>query len=141
MNKALKPFWILLAALAAVVLFSYFNRTSDSERIRWRTDIKSATAEAQSSNKPLFLYFTATWCEPCQQLKHTTWADADVEKELTNFVPVKIDVDEHPDLVQKYPSDGIPHFVIARTDGTMIRETVGAYPPHELIGWLQGKAM
>jgi thiol:disulfide interchange protein len=141
MTKALKPFWILLAALTAVVLFSYLNRAGGTERIPWRTDFKSATAEARSSNKPLFIYFTATWCEPCQELKHTTWADADVEKELDKFVPVKVDVDEHPDLVQRYPSDGIPHFVIAKQDGTVIRETVGAYPARDLIDWLEGKAM
>jgi thiol:disulfide interchange protein len=141
--KALKPFWILLVILLLMVAFSYFNASgeSDHERIQWRTDFKSAVTESQSTHKPLFLYFTATWCEPCQSLKHTTWASADVEKELSNFVPVKIDVDEHPDLVKEYPSDGIPHFVIAKEDGTMLRETVGAYPPKEFIDWLDGKTM
>ena len=141
MNKALKPFWIILAAVVLVVLFSYLNQDHGDDRIPWRTNFQSATAEAQSTNKPLFIYFTATWCEPCQSLKHTTWASADVEKELQKFVPVKVDVDEHPDLVQKFPSDGIPHFVIANQDGTKLRETVGAYPPREFIDWLEGKAM
>ena len=139
--KALKPFFILLAVLVIVLAFARVKpASSDHELIPWRTDYKAAQAEAQKSNKPLFLYFTATWCGPCQSLKTTTWADADVEKELSKFVPVKIDVDEHPDLAQQYPSDGIPHFVIAKEDGTKIRETVGAYPPQDLIEWLQGKA-
>jgi thiol:disulfide interchange protein len=141
--KVLKPFWILLAICLLMVAFSYFNASGEGgpERIQWRTDFNSAAAEAKSSNKPLFLYFTATWCGPCQSLKHTTWASADVEKALSNFVPVKIDVDEHRDLAKQYPSDGIPHFVIAKDDGTKLRETVGAYPPKEFIDWLDGKTM
>ena len=141
MSKALKPFWIILIALVAVILFSYLNRNTDNDRIPWRTNFQSAAAEAQSTNKPLFIYFTATWCEPCQELKHTTWTDASVAKELEKFVPVKVDVDEHPDLVDRYPSDGIPHFVIAKQDGTKLRETMGPYPPRELIDWLEGKSM
>lgn len=140
--KALKPVWILLAVLLIVVAFSYFNTSGeDREIIPWRADFKAAAAESQATHKPLFLYFTAKWCEPCQSLKHTTWASADVQKEMANFVPVKIDVDDHPELVKQYPSDGIPHFVIAREDGTMMRETVGAYPPKEFIDWLDGKTM
>lgn len=141
MNKVLKPFWILLVALIGVVALSLWNRHDEKELIPWRNDLRAASAEAQASNKPLFLYFTASWCGPCQSLKTTTWADADVEKELSHFVPVKIDVDEHPEIARQYPSDGIPHFVIAKQDGTMVRDTVGAYPPKDLIEWLQGKAL
>ncbi len=104
-------------------------------------DFHAATVEAQTANKPLFLYFTATWCGPCQSLKSTTWADADVEKALSAYVPVKIDIDEHPDLARNYPSDGIPHFVIANGDGKMLREQIGAMRPEDFLSWLNAKAM
>ena len=142
MNKALKPFWFLLIAVALVVGFSMLNRESTApERVPWRTDVHSAMDEASKTDKPLFLYFTADWCEPCQAMKHTTWADADVEKALSGYVPVKIDVDAHMDLVTKYPSEGIPHFVIAKSDGTPMREQVGAMPPRDFLNWLNAKAM
>ena len=63
------------------------------------------------------------------------------EKALSSYVPVKIDVDAHPELVKQFPSDGIPHFVIAKADGTMVREAVGAYPPQDFIDWLNGKSL
>jgi thiol:disulfide interchange protein len=137
LNKALKPFWFLLLVFGAIVLFSFLYPRGGAERIPWRTDFAAASAESASTNKPLFIYFTADWCEPCQSLRHTTWADANVEKALSNFIPVKIDVDQHRDLVNQYPSEGIPHFVIAKSDGTKLRETVGAYPPTEFIEWLR----
>src|SRR3954468_11974320 len=136
MNKALKPFWFLLLVVAGLALVSFLYPRGGDERIPWRTDFAAASAESAKTKKPLFLYFTAEWCGPCQSLKHTTWADADVEKALSNFIPVKIDIDQHPDLSRRYPSDGIPHFVIAKSDGSAIRETVGAYPAREFIEWL-----
>jgi protein disulfide-isomerase len=140
MNKALKPFWILLIAIVLVLGFSMLNRESTaSERVPWRSDFTAAQDEATKTGKPLFLYFTAEWCWPCQSMKHTTWADADVEKALSSYVPVKIDIDAHPEIASKYPSNGIPHFVIAKSDGTMMREQVGAMPPRDFLDWLNAK--
>jgi thiol:disulfide interchange protein len=137
--KALKPFWILLGALVVLVSVSLVrSRLEGREIIPWRTDYQAAKVEAEKGNKPLFLYFTANWCEPCQSLKHTTWADAGVEKALREYVPVKIDVDENPDLVRQYPSDGIPHFVVVGGDGKPVREMVGAMDVGEFLGWLKG---
>jgi len=140
--KALKPFWFLLIAVALVIAFSMLNRESTApERVPWRTDLHAAMEEAGKTGKPLFLYFTADWCGPCQSMKHTTWADADVEKALSGYVPVKIDIDAHPEIARQYPSDRIPHFVIAKSDGTLMREQVGAMPPRDFLDWLNGKAM
>ena len=140
MNKALKPFWFLLIAVVLVVGFSLLNRHLNArERIPWRTDLGAAMDEANKTGKPLLLYFTAEWCEPCQEMKHTTWADADVEKALSSYVPVKIDVDAHPEIAGKYPSDGIPHFVIAKSDGMPIREQLGAMTPRDFLDWLNAK--
>jgi len=140
MNKALKPFWFLLLVGAVVFGCSFLRSGGDHELIPWRTDFRAASAEAQAGNKPLFLYFTADWCGPCQSLKQTTWADTDVEKALSKFVAVKIDIDAHPDIARQYPSEGIPHFVIAKSDGTAVRDTVGALPPADFLDWLNGKA-
>ena len=138
--KALKPFWFLLIAVALVIGFSMLNRESTApERVPWRTDLHAAMDEADKSGKPLFLYFTADWCGPCQSMKHTTWADADVEKALSSYVPVKIDIDAHPEIARQYPGDGIPNFVIAKSDGTLIRHKVGAVPPPDFLEWLNAK--
>ena len=139
-SKALKPFWIILVALGVVIITSLLTHLLQAkERIPWRSDLAAATVEAQKQNKPLFLYFTASWCEPCQRLKTTTWADPDVESALAEYVPVKIDIDEHPEIAKKYPSDGIPHFVVLQQDGSVLKDSVGAVPSGEFIAWLTSK--
>jgi thiol:disulfide interchange protein len=141
MNKSLTPFWIILAAAGIVIVTSLMRSGGgeSKELIPWRSDLASAQAEAKKSNKPLFLYFTAAWCGPCQSLKTTTWADPSVKNALSSYVPVKIDIDEHPDLAKRYPAEGIPHFVVAQADGRPLRESVGAVPPGEFVAWLNGK--
>ena len=146
MKDAYKPVWAVLivaAAVLAVAGFSTWNRsTGGKERIPWRTDFDAARAEAAQTGKPVFAYFTADWCGPCQSLKSTTWADPNVEAALRNYVPVKVDVDRHADLARRYlltpsnPEGGIPAFRVLDDKGDIRKEIVGAMPPGDFLQWL-----
>lgn len=145
MRESFKPIVVILlvaAGLGAVILYSM--RPRPAEIIPWRTDFRAAQAEAAQSGKPVFLYLTASWCGPCQGLKHTTWADKDVEADLRAYVPVKIDIDEHPEVTKLYlrtPMNldgGIPAFRILNSDGSIRRELVGAATPEQFRAWLKG---
>jgi thiol:disulfide interchange protein len=111
------------------------------EIIPWRLDPTAAMTEARAKNKPAFLYFTATWCGPCQSLKHTTWADPAVASALSNYVPIKIDIDQFGELARQYPSDGIPHFVVVDGNGKVVRDSTGAMDSKEFLDWLNGKTI
>ncbi len=101
MSKALKPFWFLLLVLGAVAAFSVIRAGSDAkERIPWRTDFHAATVEAQTANKPLFLYFTATWCGPCQSSSRQRGPMRMWKRRQSAYLPVKIDIDEHRDFAE-----------------------------------------
>ena len=115
------------------------------EIIPWRTDFAGAREEARRDHKPVFLYLTASWCGPCQGLKGTLWADNDVDAVLRNYVPVKVDVDQHRDVALAYlqtPRNldgGIPAFRVLDDEGRITREAVGALPAEEFLRWLKGK--
>src|SRR6185436_1650059 len=94
---------ILLGVLAVVVVSKLLQ---PSEIVPWRTDLRTATDESYASGKPVMLYLTASWCGPCQSLKSTTWASPEVETALRAFVPVKIDVDAHPDIARRLNPEG-----------------------------------
>jgi hypothetical protein len=103
MNKSLRQVWGIFAALCVVVAVALVSKAlRPKEIIPWRDDFAAATAEARRDNKPVFAYFTASWCGPCQKLKSTTWADKDVDAALRDYVPARIDIDRNPDLADKY---------------------------------------
>ena len=138
MNPAYRPFVVVLVVAAAMAGFSFWRQRSEPvEHIAWRATLADAKKESAASKKPVLAYFTATWCSPCQRMRHETWPDARVEKALEGYVPVKIDVDQFPDLARQFEIDGIPRLQVIAPDGTVGKAHVGLILPKELAGWLQ----
>jgi len=125
----------VLCSLLAIVAMARWT-AGGKEIIPWRTDFNAAVKEAQATHRPLMLYFTADWCGPCQSLKGTLWADPQVEKTLRNFVPVKIDEDQHPDIAQRFPGNYIPRYVIVDPELQQSKTTDGVLTSAEFITWL-----
>lgn len=66
--------------------------------------------------------FWATWCGPCRM--QAPILDA-FEKEMGSVVKVgKVDVDEQPDLAQRYNISGIPTIIVFK-DGMEVGRAVG----------------
>lgn len=69
-----------------------------------------------------FLYFSATWCQPCRML-------GPVMEELNSegYSVQKIDVDANPEISQQFGIRNIPT-VILTVDGTEVGRKVGNAP-------------
>jgi thiol:disulfide interchange protein len=143
MKDAYKPLVGIGAVLVGVVaLVAASTLFRPKEVIPWRTDFAAAKNEAAQGGKPVFAYFTAEWCGPCQSLKSSTWASARVETALRSYVPVRIDIDQHPDLFKRYgltPSNldgGIPAFRVIDSKGELRKEATGYMGPDDFLKWL-----
>jgi thiol:disulfide interchange protein len=141
MNTAFKPLLVVFAMVLVMAGFSYWQKSSaahDDTGVPWRKSFADARRESAETQRPVLLYFTASWCPPCQQMKAQTWPDAGVKAALENYVPVKVDVDESPDLARQFGVSSIPRVQVVRPDGAPGASRGGFIPAAELIRWLHG---
>jgi thioredoxin-like negative regulator of GroEL len=96
--------------------------------IAWQQgDVPGAFAKAKAENKPVFLYWGAGWCPPCNQVKATIFNQQSFIERSKLFVPVYLDGDS--DDAQKWGEHfkvvGYPTMILLRPDGTEITRLPG----------------
>ena len=79
--------------------------------------------EVLNSANPVFVDFWAEWCGPCRSVSPVVEELSSEYGGKVNFV--KVNVDEHNELAQKYNVFSIPTLAIFR-NGEVISQKVGA---------------
>ena len=98
------------------------------QAIAWETgDVDAAFAKAKAENKPLFLYWGAVWCPPCNEVKATIFTRQDFIERARLFVPVYIDGDARGAQQQgaRFNVSGYPTMVLFTPDGREITRLPG----------------
>ena len=135
---AFKPLIFIAAVFFGVgAIFLVARLATPGEKIPWQSDLARARLEAAESRKQVFVYFTADWCGPCQEMKRTVFSDAEVDRALRFHVPVKIDIDDQPVLAKMYKVESIPFFAILDGDGEIELSASGKMTSQELIAWIK----
>ncbi len=96
--------------------------------IAWQKgDVDAAFAAAKTANKPVFLYWGAVWCPPCNQVKATIFDRQDFIERSRFFVPVYIDGDSPSAqrLSARFKVVGYPTMILFKPDGTEITRLPG----------------
>ena len=140
-NDAYKPLWVLFFVILGVTAITVLSKQvrAGEDKVPWRTDVAAAEAEAKAAGKPVLLYFTASWCGPCQQMRGATWGDAAVDAKLrSGYVPVKVDIDANRDTALAYEIDAVPTMVVLDTEGKADRRTTGFLDAEGFLSWLEG---
>ncbi|MFC5472955.1 thioredoxin family protein [Paraherbaspirillum soli] len=90
-------------------------------------DVDAAFAFAKTHNKPLFLYWGAAWCPPCNQVKATIFNRQGFIERSRFFVPVHIDGDSPgaQKLGARFKVRGYPTMILFKPDGTEITRLPG----------------
>jgi thiol:disulfide interchange protein len=138
MSPAFRPVLVVVAVLVLMLAFSGLRKAnSPADGLPWRKDLHAAKQEAANAGKPVLLYFTATWCGPCQEMARDTWPRPEVAAALESVIPVKVDVDEHPDVAQSFDVAGIPRLQLLNPDGALGATREGFATADELIAFLR----
>lgn len=86
----------------------------------------------KNSEKIVLLDFYADWCGPCQMLSPVIHQIAD---EREDILVAKINVDENPELSQKFGVFSIPSLFVLK-NGEVINQSVGFRPKAAILAML-----
>ncbi|HZV94149.1 MAG TPA: thioredoxin family protein, partial [Caldimonas sp.] len=102
------------------------------DAIAWRhaandADVEAAFDAARAAHKPVFVYWGAVWCPPCNQVKSTIFNREDFIARSRAFVPVYIDGDSPgaQKLGARFHVSGYPTMLLFRPDGQEVMRLPG----------------
>ena len=88
---------------------------------------------AKKENKKILLYFTASWCPPCQKMKRETLKNEEVKKALSKFV---VFYAEESDLSSKFGVRAIPTFKIINPEEKVEKTATGFMDVSKFLSFL-----
>ena len=99
------------------------------------SNVKALTAknfeqEVLLSEDPVLIDFFATWCGPCRALAPTV--DEIAEERAGKLRVLKCDIDQQPDLANRFGIMSVPTHVLIK-EGRTVETMVGAQPKSRLL--------
>ncbi len=143
MSGSIRAAWLAPAALVGVLAIRLPaaaapapDPATNGPAIAWFAgDVDSAFAHARSEHKPLFLYWGASWCPPCNQVKATLFKRLDFIERSRQFVPVYVDGDQPngQKLGDRFRVRGYPTMILFASDGAEITRLPGEIDPQQYL--------
>ena len=91
------------------------------QTIQWHTNMVQAQRLAKEQNKLILVHFTAPWSRSCRNLANFVHSESRVRSAFRdNIIAVKIDVDQHPELVEHYEVPSVPFEIVLTAEKKVI---------------------
>ena len=115
-----------------------------SRNVAWLTaaadaDVERAFAQARAQDKPLLLYWGASWCPPCNQLKATLFNRQEFAAQSRHFVAVFVDGDRPAaqKIGARFKVGGYPTLVLFTPQGREITRLPGEADAPQVLSLLE----
>lgn len=94
-------------------------------------EVDAAFARARAETKPVFVYWGAKWCPPCNQVKATLFNRRDFIERSRAFIPVYVDGDSPgaQKLGARFKVSGYPTMVLFNPQGVEMTRLPGEVEP------------
>ncbi|HVX10413.1 MAG TPA: thioredoxin family protein [Pirellulales bacterium] len=92
---------------------------------------------ARAEQKPMLLFFTATWCKYCQQMAKETLVHNGVVQLSQKFVCVRIDADAEPEVCREFDVRSFPTVQFVSARGVRINRVTGKQPAQRFASQME----
>ena len=101
--------------------FRFSPRPNRAHEITWREWSDAAFAEARERDVPVLLAISAVWCHWCHVMDETSYSTEDIIAIINDqFVPIRVDNDERPDVNRRYNMGGWPSTAFLTPEGEIV---------------------
>lgn len=93
--------------------------------IEWSHDLGATLQAAAAAKAPTLVFFTASWCVPCQELKAQVFAKPDAARAFAGWRFAMVDIDQHVEVKAHWQVQPIPDIRFVAADGEELGGFVG----------------
>ena len=141
-RRSSRLFWRIfwLAFLVISLAYAWYCFYAPSNNVRWSQGYTEAQELSVQTDKPIILFFTATWCSPCRIMKRNVWADEQVATEVNErFIPVMLYADDPnaTDVFNRYSVNGTPVTVITDSQGNVLDWVSGNVAKEDFLKFIR----
>lgn len=95
-----------------------YQHLKPSAQVWFQGSVEEAFRVAQQQDRPLFVYWGAVWCPPCNEIKSNVFARAEFAELMRPFIPVYLDGDSEAAQIwgEKLKASGYPTILVIGAD-------------------------
>lgn len=129
-------------AKAATALLAFLMLVSPAmANMPWITDWAQASDLMHQDGRPAMLYFFNEKARPCQMMDNLTFADASVQAAAQGYIAVRLQMEDHPQLVRQFDIFKVPTVIFIGADRSRsIDQAIGYKPADQFVGYLRRHA-
>ncbi len=106
------------------------------------TDLNSELSESVNKRRPVLLEFYADWCVECKRMESGTFLDAEVNRLLSNYSVVRVDITDntkaHQEILDQFSLFGPPALIFfSKSQPVEIDRRIGFVDSSQLIETLR----
>jgi thiol-disulfide isomerase/thioredoxin len=125
-----------LAWMFAALTLIYAN-VSAQEPLAWETNLERGQQTAAQTNRLVLAHFWSPSCSPCKRMDAEVFSQPEVARQVqANYVPVKINADQNPEIAQRMGVDRLPTDVVLTPQGQIVNVGRGRADAALFIGRL-----
>jgi len=119
--------WAQARWIVGIGLISLFGAAQAAQAaVPWTLTLQQAKQAAAQSNRLVLIHFWAPWCTACLRMERDVFAQPGVAQAIgTAYVPVKINTEQFPQLVQQFGVRSLPTDLIITPEGQYVHHFEG----------------